>query len=356
MATEQTNVGGLTPVIGELVDAVDLPVEDGSGQTPPPTRAFPVVNGKPVIPPGVKVVTAPAKPPTPAIQRPSLVAQAQASSAALPPKLPKGLTLFNTRDLDNGFFHFVVYSETSARKTSTACSFETPEFTRIILTRRREQMKPLQDQGYQVALVDNADALLYAFRNPHILWPDWAAMSDPDRRRTLILDDATEAVQMLLESNEVINGKEVKDNRRKYAATGDDLHDVLKPLLNKPFHFGMVALAKVKEAPLTNEETIGPDMPPSMLNMVLTEFEYVFYINTKTWKLLTDRDRIAYVGQDPDNPNKDKTFYRAIFAKCKVPMSYLGKGIVKKEEDLNLNALWKKLCAGTGAANPTVKK
>lgn len=257
--------------------------------------------------------------------------------------VPKGLSLFNTKELSGGFFHGCVYSETSARKSSTAAQFGSAADVRIILTRRKEQLIPLRDLGYEAALVENADSLMFALQYPEQLWPDWATRKD----RTLVLDDATEAVAMLLEDAGTIDGKEVKDARRSYKEAGDNLRESIRSILRKPMHFVMVALAKVRENALTNEERIGPDLPPSMLNMLLTELEFVFYINPRNWKFQTERDRIAVKDIDPQT-NKEKTFIREIFAKHKLPLGLVGKGIIKPNEDMDLQSIWKRVNAAQG--------
>jgi hypothetical protein len=277
------------------------------------------------------------QPPRPAAIVPSLSAAVNKAVAKTMP-VPKGLKLMNTRDLSNGWFHACVYSETAARKTSTAAQFDTPENTRIILTRSEEQLLPLRDLGYQAAAVSDAQALTFALSYPEQLWPDWAARPN----RTLILDDATEAVAMLLEDASEIDGKEVKDKRRSYGEAGDNLREIIKTIRRKPMNFIMVALAKVKENPLTNEESIRPDLPPSMLSMVLTELEYVFYIKTSNYKMLTERDFITVKEIDP-NTNKERIFRREIFAKNKITLGNVGKQLVLKEEELDLRKFWNKV-------------
>lgn len=256
--------------------------------------------------------------------------------------VPKGLVQGNTKNLGSGYFHAVLYSETSARKTSTAAQFDSPENTRIIVTRRPEQLLPLRDLGYEYALCPDAASLRFALQRPEQLWPDWAARST----KTLVLDDGTEAVNMLLDEAGTIDGKEVKDRRRSYMEAGAELRDLLKLTLAKPMNFIMVALAKVKENNITNADTVGPDLPPSMLNMVTTEFEYVLYIKKANYKLLTEDDRFVFTDIDPQT-QKEKTYTRSVFAKTKYPLSFVGKGVVAREEALDLRAFWAKVRKAT---------
>lgn len=319
MATEQAN-NTQAPVVQDK-PATPAPITNGTTQlaaSKPPTQAHaPAQANKPVVP--------------------SLTAAVNRVQGATM-KIPKGLELFNTRELSASYFHACVYAETSARKTSTAAQFDTPENTRIILTRSKEQVLPLRDKGYQVAAVQDAESLIFALTYPEQLWPDWAQRPN----RTLVLDDATEAVTMLVEDASEIDGKEVKDKRRSYSKAGEDLREIIKSIRRKPMNFIIVALAKVKENPLTNEESIGPDLPPSMLSMVMTELEYVFYIKTSSWKMLTERDFIMVKETDP-NSGKEITFRRQIFAKNKITLGNIGKNLVLKEEDLDLRKFWNKV-------------
>jgi hypothetical protein len=287
----------------------------------------------------VNGVSAQVKAPTPVPQQPSLAQRVNAANGAAA-RRPAGLTLGNTRELNKGFFRFVLYSETNARKTTTAAMFDSPEFVRIILTRRPEQLIPLMEAGYQYVHCEDAQSLLYALKYPEQVWPDWANMADPEGRKTLIVDDITKGVSMLVESN-----AGSKDRRQAYTGAMDDLDGAIVSLSRKPYNLGLIALAKVKENSLTNEEEISPDLPPSMKNYILAEFEGVFFINPKNWKLLTDRDRFAYVDVDPIT-QKEKTFTRSVFAKVKVPVTALQS--VKKEEELNLGRLWKIVKAAKG--------
>jgi hypothetical protein len=258
-------------------------------------------------------------------------------------KPPKGLTLGRTGELKNQvYLHALVYSETSARKTTTAAKFGNKENVRFIITRRKEQLIPLQNMDYQYAEVTDGASLLYAMTYPERLWPDWALLPE----RTLIVDDVTEAVALLLEDHD-----EEKDKRRSYSMAGDDLRDSTRSLLRKPMNLIFVCLARVKDSPLSNEERISPDLPPSMMNMILAEFEFVFYIHPEQYKFITDKDFFAYTGPDPSNPSKMKTFKRQIFAKCKTSeeLARAVPPLVNKNEALDLRAIWERVRAGEKA-------
>lgn len=284
----------------------------------------------------------PEQKPAPTMPKPVSLAQAVNAAAGHVLPLPKGLSLGNTRDIKNLYFHGCIYSYTSARKTSTAARFGTPQNTRIIVTRREEQLIPLKELGYEYAMVKDAAALRFAMAYPERLWPDWAKLED----RTLVLDDATEAVTLLLDDYSEIDGKEVKDRRRSFMEAGSDLREMIRGVLNKQMHFVIVALAKIKENPITDEEMVAPDLPPSMMNMLLTELEFVFYIDPKTYKFTTDRDSFTFEGPDPSNPNKIKVFKRDVFAKHKLPVDLAGKGLIGRYEQMDLRAIWNKVQTG----------
>lgn len=280
--------------------------------------------------------------PTPLVSaplpKPNLAGAVNAAQGSKVPR-PKSLTTFNTSKLTDGFFHGCIYGETDARKSTTAALFGSPEDVRIVLTRRPEQLKPLRNKGYEVALVEDEAALNYALMYPEQIWPDWAKRPD----RTLVLDDATEAVAMLLDSSDA------KDQRRSYMEAGDALRAAIQSTLKKPQHFVMTALAKVRSNPITDEERIGPDLPPSMLGFITTEMEYCFYIDKKSWKFITQSLYTSIKGVD--DKGKERIFLREIFGKNKLELELVGKGILAQREDMNLQTIWKKIKEGKA---PTV--
>lgn len=281
---------------------------------------------------------------TPAVQPKPAVSIATGVNAVIANTvtLPKGLTKGNTKELTSPWFHGILYSETSARKTSTAAQFDTPENTRIIVTRRPEQLIPLRKLGYEFALCENAAAFKYALQFPEKIWPDWAKRSE----RTLIVDDATEGSALLLEE-----AKETTSHGQKaYGMVKDDFRDMLKITLRKPMHLILVALAKVKENGITNADTVFPDLPPSVMNLIGSELEYCFYIKVNNWKLLTDRDRFVFQDINPET-QKTQSYTREIFAKNKLELPTVGMpGVLAKEEVLNLRAVWEKVKKATEVA------
>lgn len=267
--------------------------------------------------------------------------------------LPKGLTRFNTSDLktEENFLHVILYADTSMWKTSLAAGLGKPEETLIIMTRRKEQLIPLQSMGIEATLVSNATALEYALTYSERLWEDARAhrkekgLVPLGALKNLVLDDATEGVNMLLDDAQVIDGKEVRDPRRSYNAAGKDLRRMCQVTLKKPFNLVIVALAKPREHPITGEEQIGPDIPPSMLGMLSTEVEFCFYIKPQTHQLLTERDFVVFKAKD--DSGKEKVVRRTIFAKSKFDLAVLrkNKGVspLLKYEEGNLQKLWAKI-------------
>lgn len=258
-------------------------------------------------------------------------------------KLPAGLEVFNSNNLGVQYFHGCIYGETDARKTTTAAQFSTPEKTLIVLTRRKEQVKPLEGLGYTVAMVKTAEALNYALQFPEKISPSWAKHED----RVLILDDATEAATILTDYYTTTVGDAFGRNVRE---AGNVLRDHTRTNMRKPQHFIMTALAKASTNRVTKEERVALDLPPSLIEMMGTELEYAFYIRKGRWKLLTETDTMSYEEYDPDQ-KKVVSLTREIFAKNKLPLSVAMRQprILFKEEPMNLRAIWDKIAASGGA-------
>jgi len=260
---------------------------------------------------------------------------------------PQGITLFNTRELTSGYLHALLYGETDARKSTTAATFGTPETTRIILVRRPEQLIPLRELGYEVACVDNAEALKFTLLYPESLWPDWT--EEKVKERVLVLDDFTRAKDMLLESNETRvddkgNVKEVRDQRQVHKAAKDDLADVMQVVLKRPMHFIGTALAQIYDNKITHEENLSPDIPPGMQRMLTTEFEFVFFIDKKTWKFVTTQKLEAYTAINEKGYKESHNRY--LFGKHKLPCQLEGTGLILQDEEMNLRLIWERVKRG----------
>ena len=264
------------------------------------------------------------------------------------PKVPASLKQGFTADIkDSGFLHAIIYADTGMWKTVVAVTFDDPAHTLIITTRRPEQLIPVGELDYPYVEVTDADALEYALMYPEAIWAKMREKRPAlGELRTLVLDDATEAVELLLEGARddlESGGRQVQDRRRIYFRGKDALRDLMKIVLRKPLNLIATAVAKVRENPITNEETVGPDLPPSMLGYIGAEFEFVFYIRPSDHKFTTDRDSFTFVGQDENG--KDKTVKRSILAKSKLPLSVAKKvpPVIAKYEDANLRLIWAKV-------------
>jgi hypothetical protein len=322
-----------------------IPVKEIPGNGPLAVgRVAPLTNA-PASTPAVTGKMPPPRPVTPVPAKP--VTNVAALARSVGPARPKNIISGNTSQLEHGYFHGVVYSETNARKTTTAASFESPEWVRIVGTRNPEQLIPLRELGYTYSVAPDATALDYLLRHPEHEWPDWAAKDDPEHRRTLVLDDGTEAVNMLLDDNEVIDGRVVKNQMRTHVAAGKALRDLLiKTALRKPLNFVMTALAKAKESPVApNEEIYGPNLPPAMLELVMTEFEFVFYINKKKWCLHTTDSNFTYSSERSDANGKPMVvpIRRTIYGKSKLGVDAAKAGLIKPEECMDLADIWRRV-------------
>jgi hypothetical protein len=270
-----------------------------------------------------------------------------APTAARPASLGKPSS--TTGLLDRAFFRTVLYGETSARKTSTAAQFAGPEFTRIILTRPEDQLLPLEGQGYQYIYCPDAAALSYAIKNVDLIWPDWAAMPDPDKKRTVMVDDITKGVTFMVAANTA------RDNRMAYRDAQGDLDAAIQALGKKPYNQILISLAKTKDNNVTNVDNVGPELPPSILSYVLAEYTSVLYVKIPSnplqpWKMLTDRDTVVYTDIVD---GKEKTFTKVLFAKTKSSLLNVGKGpnpnAIQREEPLDLQKFWEK-CRRAGGS------
>lgn len=248
---------------------------------------------------------------------------------------PKGLTFFNTKELTRMFFHFCIYAETSMRKTTKLAEFCDPKKTLYILTRKKEQLIPIRSYGFEVAQVEDSTALSFALMYPEKIWKELQSKRpDLEELQYVALDDATEAVNLLVE------GEDFKDQRKSYNEAGKELREILRLYRKKPVHFGMTALAKVRGNAITGEENVLPELPPSMLGFLTTELEFTFYVKPDTFQLLTDRDFFSVKGQD-ESTGKEKTFRRVIFAKNKLPKE--ARNTLLKVEAGDLKSIWAKI-------------
>lgn len=286
--------------------------------------------------PGLKPLLA--KPVAPA--KPVTTVAALARNTRPNSPIPSGLeTLSTDTVLDDSFFRTVLYSVTSGRKTSTAHGFEEPEYVRTILTRDKSQMIPLAGEGYKYVHANDATKFSFAMNSPEKLWPDWAEMPDPDKRRTIIVDDLTKALDVMVKS------ALVKDKRMAYRDAKNDLDEMVTGLSRKPYNLIIITLAKIGENIKDNDE-IGPEMSPSLLSYITAEFSAVLYVDIDKWQILTDRDKFG-VGVDERGNVLPQ---RRIFAKHKLPRKLVGKGLINLYEPLDLKAFWKKLRAAQGTA------
>jgi len=295
------------------------------------TSTLPAPQGTTTVPP--KVIA-----PQPVV-RPNIqqqVAAQQAARTPFPPSLRKG----NTNTMTQQWFRCCLYSEYKARKTTTAGRFAPPEDTFIVLTRSPEQLKPFEGSGYDFAHCQDATALRYALMFPEkVAREGWA--KNPNR--TLVVDDLSEGVVMLLSDALAGKANSGYTRMRAHDASGSELRELLTGARNQPQHLIVVCLAKSRENPITNDERVGPDLPPAMLNFVMTDLDHIFYINPQTWQILTERHGFSY--EDVDSQGIKQVYRREIFAGHKVPYAQAGK-VLAKYEPLDLGLIWQKIRSG----------
>lgn len=274
-------------------------------------------------------------------------------------KPPASLLDGDSNLLHLGYFHFMLFGNPSTLKTSTAAKFMGPENTRIIVTRRAEQMIPLAGKGYKFKVAADAEALRYVLLYPEKVWPEWAALPD----RTLIIDDATEGVNMLVDDHKFYydeksgETKEVKDPRRAYKQAGDELHDYFKINLGKRQHVGIIAVERGYEIEGTIDYRIEPDVPNKIAKLLETELEFVFYMEDgEQGKMLTKTKTVTRTSSEKNKATGRPDMWREItFAKSKLPMQFANA--LLPQEDKDLAKVWSKVQAALKGEIPApVKK
>lgn len=264
-------------------------------------------------------------------------------SAAIAKNVPKGV---GSVPMDESFpdkFHCLIYGYTGSYKTTTAAMFGGPERTLIVSTRDPEQIRiPLRGLGFRpIVTAYTPDAVLWALQNPeraadHVGFPEWK--DHPER--VLMFDDWTEGSALLVDDNSTKDdGSEVKDGRKIYGATKNDMRDVLNAVKARHIHTVYTALAA------ESDWAVYPDLPKGARTHLEAAFDFVFYCRKDVKKLVTEDFSLAY--QSKDQFGKDVTRLRTGFAKTKVPRVMAGK-VLGKEEGLDLNAIWGKIQAAKG--------
>lgn len=269
----------------------------------------------------------------------SIAAQVRAAAPKVKMRGVSGLTT----EIMSPFFHCILYGETDARKSVTAAHFGTPENVRIIMTRRPEQLIALKGEPYKYYVTPDSQDLETACLYPEAIWPEWTSL-DPTER-TIIIDDMTEGKELFLEANSMIEShgqvREVRDPRKMYAGATGDVRDMFRGLLARKHHLIVIATAKVYTNDITHEETVSPDLPPQMMRVVSTDFEFCFFIDKRTFQLLT-RQRFDTWKELVNG--REQTHSRQVFAKNKIPLAQARTALLEYEK-LDLRAVWNKVVA-----------
>lgn len=317
--------------------------------TPPPVKTaipspFPPRTVTPSSPTSPTPTQKPGPPKPPATPQPTTVTSAVRASniRTFPPELLARLEKqkFNTNDVVSPWFRCFLYGDIDSGKTVTAARFGTPENVRIILTRQKEQVLPLKKEGYKAFHANTVEMFRYAVMYPEVIWPEWTKLADP----TMILDDVTQIKDMLNDENSTNkDGDEVRDIRKISKGSKDDLREIIQlSALNRPMNLIIVALERSWEE--GKEIKVSPDLPPSMSNMLKADLEYVFYLKKNSpvsRTLFTEMDREAFVKKD--DKGKETPYFINRFARAKLPVSLMGKGIIKPKEPADLRGIWERV-------------
>jgi hypothetical protein len=288
---------------------------------------------------GSVLVPSPAIAPKPPIPQPSIVSGVQkANLAALPATVLAKLEKqkFNTNEIVSPYFRCFLYGDIDSGKTVVAARFGTPETVRIIMTRQKEQLFPLQGEDYKAFHANTVELFRYAVMYPEAVWPEWANIPN----RTLIIDDITQVRDMLNDDN---TSETTQDQRRIAKQSKDDLREIIQlSALSKPMNLIIVGLERSWEE--GKEIKVTPELPPSMSAMLRADLEFVLYLkktSPTTRVLYTETDREPFIKKD--DKGKEQTYWINRFARVKLPLSLVGKGIVKPKEEANLRAIWERV-------------
>jgi hypothetical protein len=288
-----------------------------------------------------------------------LVSSTQSTLRKAPPDVLRRYQskLFNTRQLADAkqWLHVMLYGDTDARKTTTAAHFGDPESVRIIMVRNKEQLKPLQDEGYEFFLAESGADVEDAITYCESFWPDWAMHPD----RTLILDDITAFNDFLLEesSTNEDTGREYKDLRKVYGVAKNTLQAAVKSVFKRPMHFIAVATQKIFVNDTEGTERIGPNLPPAINILLQTDFENLWYIDKENnHDLLTSTTTTVFKKRGDDG--REKTYRRIIRGKNKQTLKSAKSSVLLQRETADLRKVWTKILTGkipTATVAPSTK-
>ncbi len=308
-----------------------------------------------------KVAVAPLTSRPSTVRLPVKQAAAPAGAAVVVPNLRAQVNVAEaakvTRDLSDGVtttdavtsrkFHCLLYGDPDSRKTSMAARFaEDPADVAIILTRRPEQLLPLKGMGIRFKQCGTVESAKAALLYPEKVFGDvWASRPD----RTLILDDISYFKDLVVEDEGIDDGgREIKDVRRLYRGTKEVMWDIIcRSVLTKDLNFIAIALAN-SWMPNKLEERIGPDLPPKVNRLLGADFEYVLYSDKKSGRLWTTEHNTPVKFYN-EVAKREDIYWRVTFAKHKLPLSLVGRKVVRPEEDPDLRALWSRIQSGTPA-------
>lgn len=200
----------------------------------------------------------------------------QATPSPFKPQ-PFKLDIRNTRNLDAAHAHILLFGKTKAGKTSTSVTLESdPTRNAIISTQPEEQLAHLKRLNIPYVAVTNSIELDAALANPASLFPSMS---------TLIVDDFTEGVEFKRSQFD----RELKDGRAVYKAVSGWASETLRRLLAGNFNLIMTCFERSLTDEASSVAWIGPDLPPSTAETVMSKFDFILYID-KEYKLLTRRD------------------------------------------------------------------
>lgn len=278
----------------------------------------------------------------------SLVSTVNAANAKMSPMVSRlAARTKSTSDLSSPWARILIHGEIDSWKTTTAAKFGSPEQTRIILTRGEDQLQPIVKLGYKYLQVNTGEEFSEALSHCDAIWPDWAKHPEP----VLVIDDLTKAKDLVITASKTYekDGRVVewKDLRKVYGQALAEFDSVFTLANRKPIHIVLVATSKVVEGKISLEETVSPDLPQGIGNLIMSDYSYIFFLNKKkpyATRMLTQMDSEA-VSEYDEQQKKTVTYQRYYFARHKIASELVGK-VLKPYEPADLRAVWEKVKQG----------
>ena len=140
-----------------------------------------------------------------------------------------------------------------------------------------------------MGITDPESAAKFVYDHPGLTADERANLLqwESNAERTLVIDDLTEGANQIVDGARTTDeGKEVRDGRKIYGNANIEFREVLNSMKRKAMHSVFIALSRVKANPITNDETIGPNLSSGILDLLTAEMEFVFFSKRRITRCL----------------------------------------------------------------------